>query len=190
MLSVARLPGTHVHVLAGSYAWNAPLANAAAASGTATAPIVFVSDTPYGAHLDMNGSAAADDRPWEVDGDYIQVIGFDVTTSGSYGRLGIIVYGYHDLVAHNYIHDIAKTSNACTTNGGAGIARFGNVYAINQYGTVDGNLVTNVGFASCQYANSIQDIYITTSYNTVINNIASKASGWGFMSIMIPTTTW
>jgi hypothetical protein len=111
-----------VHVLPGNY----PLSTTIYTDsyGTAEAPIVYISDALYSARLDMRGSGVdlQHRSTWEMNGSYEQVIGFDMTTSGNGARAGVIVYGEHDTVARNHIHDIYRGACHDVDLGGAGIA--------------------------------------------------------------------
>jgi hypothetical protein len=178
-------PGTHIHALPGDY----PLASTihTDAYGTAEAPIVYISDTPYGARLDMRGSGTDLDHrsTWEMNGSYEQVIGFDMTTSGSGARAGVIVYGEHVTVARNYIHDIYRGSCHDDNLGGAGIAVAGpSGFTSTPFAVIDSNLIENIGLSLrsdpdpvCKAA--VHGIYISVSDNIVTNNIVRNAVGYG-----------
>jgi IPT/TIG domain/Right handed beta helix region len=174
--------GAHVHVLAGSYSLSSTLYTSA--SGTASAPIVYISDTLYGAQLDMSGSGTdlQHRSTWEVNGSYEQVLGFDLTTSGSGARAGVIVYGNQVTIARNHVHDIYRGTCHDYTLGGAGIDVIGPTgYSSTPYAVVDSNLIENVGanLKGSQCQDQVHGIYISTSYNTVTNNIVRSAVGYG-----------
>jgi IPT/TIG domain/Right handed beta helix region len=168
--------GTHIHVLPGSYTLSSSLATCAA--GTASAPVIYISDMPYGARLDMAGDA--DWLLWEMDGDYEQVIGFDLTASGASVRSGILAD--NDLIARNHIHDIYREGCHDSSIGGAGINVIGaHRYASSAHIVIDSNVIENVGArlkgSPCQ--NVVQGVYVATSDNIVTNNIVRYVSGYG-----------
>jgi hypothetical protein len=177
--------GTHVHVLPGDYPLSTTILTDA--YGTAEAPIVYVSDVPYGARLDMRGSGVdlQHRSTWEVNGYYEQVIGFDMTTSGSGARAGVIVYGDHVTVARNHIHDIYRGTCHDVNLGGAGIAVAGpEGYPSTPFAVIDSNLIENIGLGlrndpnpGCKTA--VHGIYISVSDNIVTNNIVRNAVGYG-----------
>lgn len=170
--------GTHIHVLPGSYLLNTSLYTCA--TGTDTAPVVYVSDSLHGARLDVTGSA--DSVLWEMDGNYERVIGFDLTASGLSVTAGVVAYADYAVIARNYIHDIYRGACNGSSQGGAAIDVVGgHGYASAAHSMVDSNVVVNIGArlkgSSCQ--NLVQGIYVATSDNTVTNNIVFNVSGYG-----------
>jgi hypothetical protein len=173
--------GDTVNVEPGAYSLGAQLT--LGNSGTAAAPITFVSTVPHGAQVTLTPDSTAD-RVVEIDGDYVTWDGFDVTAPNySYGRLGIITYGTGDAVTGNYVHDIARTvcTDATSVHGGAGIDVTTHVagYPTATHAVIDSNLVERIGPATAglQCDRDIQGVYISTPSNTVINNIISTVSG-------------
>src|SRR5439155_16925345 len=87
-------PGDNAHVAAGNYTWTYS-GNRVTKSGTATALLTYISDTKWGAKI-----YGADCSPITNDGDYVQIINFDVTgscvqgitTNGNYTIIGNRVY--------------------------------------------------------------------------------------------------
>src|SRR5207253_9557325 len=72
-------PGDNAHFAAGNYTWTYS-GNKVTKSGTASAPISYVSDTKWGAKVYGSGC----DPIWNS-GDYVQIINFDVTGNCSEG---------------------------------------------------------------------------------------------------------
>src|SRR5262245_49994211 len=88
--------GDTVHVAPGTYAESIT----SSASGADGAPIVFVSDTPWGAKLDATGNYTG----WHNTGDWVEIVGFDVSGSD---YLGIYNEGSWVRVVGNHVHDLA-----------------------------------------------------------------------------------
>ncbi len=161
-------PGTTVHVAPGTYTWAGVYTTH---SGTATARITFVSDTRWGAKLvpPRIGSASGH-GVWYVQGDYLGVIGFDIT--GGPGALGgIMIDGSYIRVIGNKIHDIGGP----TCNDGAhGITTRG-------YTTHDdeiiGNLIYNIGPVLPNTCNQWHGIYEANINDTISNNIVDNVRG-------------
>src|SRR5213078_2036639 len=72
-------PGDNAHFASGNYTWSYS-GNKVAKGGTAAAPISYVSDTKWGAKIYGTSSA-----PIFNDGDYVQIINFDVSGVGPEG---------------------------------------------------------------------------------------------------------
>jgi parallel beta-helix repeat protein len=105
-----------------------------------------------------------------------------MTASGALVRAGIIVYGNHDVIARNDVHDVYRETCHDYTLGGAGIDVIGpNGYASQPYTVVDSNIIENIGvnlkIGDCH--NQVHGIYVATSYNTITNNIVRSAVGYG-----------
>jgi len=101
-------PGTIVHVLPGTYTQPVTLRE----DGTAKARISFISDIKWGAKIKTTGTK----DPWTTRADYIDIIGFDITSTGS--RDGITNLGSYIRTIGNHVHDIP---GGCDSIGGAGI---------------------------------------------------------------------
>ena len=98
-------PGDVVHVTAGDYSGTFDT-NAA---GTEDARIVFMSDPKWGARLVGEGGG------WSLRGDWVDVVGFEVTGDSAVGLLGL---ANHIRYLDNWVHHL---NPACDGNGGAGI---------------------------------------------------------------------
>lgn len=156
------VPGSTVHVAPGTYRENVKSMK----SGTAAAPIRYVSTVKWGAKLIGAGTEAV----WENRGEHVEIAGFDVSGSG---RNGILNYGSWVRVINNRVHDLA-VSGGCSGNGGGGIV-FTNYQASD--GEISGNLVHDIGMpGACP---GVQGIYYSNLRGKIYNNIVYRASAWG-----------
>jgi Protein of unknown function (DUF1565) len=159
--------GTTVHVASGTYTqpiW-------VRASGSQQARIVFLSDTQWGAHVSVSGSAAG----WRNSGNYIDVDGFDITAPQS--TLGISNEGSYNRLIGNRIHDVA-TAVSCQSGGGA-IDSWNGSYS-NHDADIVGNVIvhTGAGTAGCT-GQHVHGIYVAHTGARVWNNVVSNTSGYG-----------
>jgi len=159
--SVAK-PGTTVHVAPGTYSGNV----ATKTSGTSTNPIIFLSNTTWGAKVVGSGTEAM----WTNNGNYVQIVGFDISGPG---RLGILNYASNTLVKGNHIHNLTL-SGGCTGSGGAGVV---NATYSGSNGDVIGNVVHDIGKpGGC---NGVQGIYSSNAGGKIMNNIVYRVSSYG-----------
>jgi pectate disaccharide-lyase len=156
-------PGSVVHVLPGTYTDNVVIVT----SGTAAAPITFISDSPWGAQIKTTGKK----DPWTTHADYINIIGFDITSSGS--RDGITNLGSFIRTIGNHVHDIP---GGCDSIGGAGIDD-GNYAAHDD--DIIGNVVNNIGSTYPQLCQYVHGIYHSTAKGTIQNNLSYDNAGNG-----------
>jgi len=156
-------PGTTVHVLPGTYTQPVTLNT----NGTANARITFISDTTWGAKIKTTGSQ----DPWITHADYIDIIGFDVTSTGS--RDGIDNFGSFIRTIGNHVHDIP---GGCDSIGGSGIDD-------SDYTTHDddiiGNVVNNIGATYPKLCQYVHGIYHSTDRGHILNNISYDNAGCG-----------
>ncbi len=151
-------PGDNAHFAAGNYTWSYS-GNKVAKSGTAAAPISYVSDTKWGAKV-----YGTDCSPIWNDGDYVQIITFDVTGSCSQG---ITTNGNYSKVIGNRVHDLPGTG------GYAGIT--GDCCTYSKTGIqIIGNVVDNIGPWSA--SNLIHGIYLAGPNGVIENNIVTRAA--------------
>jgi hypothetical protein len=151
-------PGDNAHFASGTYAWTYS-GNRVAKSGTASAPITYISDTKWGAKV-VGGCS-----PISNDGDYVQIINFDVTGDCPQG---ITTNGHYSKVIGNRVHDLPGSSG-----GYAGI--LGDCCAYNRTGIeILGNVVDNIG--PLGQTNLIHGIYLGGPNGVIMNNIVTRAS--------------
>lgn len=160
----AALPGTTVHVQAGTYTGGFQTT----ASGTASARIRYVSDTRLGAKI-IPAANSLNNTGWDNRGAYVDIDGFEVDggayQSGTKWLYGIYTAGAYDLITHNHVHHIGNTAT-CVTSGGGGIG------ADSYYNGVGidvlANIVHDVGPTGCVY---FHGIYVNTAASHVSNNL-------------------
>ncbi len=142
------------------------------ASGTASSPIQYISQTQFGAAIECTGTC---DMVWTQTGNYVKVKGFDITSSDPNTRIGIEWLGSNGLIQGNKVHDIQ--CSGCVGNGGAGI----NVDNGSAYTTADSNIVHNIDFSGKGHQDSlyVHGIYVHTYYNVISNNLVYNCAGWG-----------
>lgn len=156
-------PGTTVHVLPGTYTQPVVLK----IDGTSKAPITFMSDIKWGAKIKTTGTK----DPWTTRADYIDIIGFDITSTGS--RDGITNLGSFIRTIGNHVHDIP---GGCDSIGGAGIDD-GNYTAHDD--DIIGNVVNNIGDTYPKLCEYVHGIYHSTARGHIINNISYDNAGCG-----------
>ena len=168
--SHAAQAGTTVHVAAGTYYGGFETT----ASGTASAPIHYVSDTKWGAII-VPGANSTSDTAWDNRGAYVAIDGFQVDgthyQSGTAWTQGIYSAGSYSVVENNNVHNIAQ--NASTSSSGSAIALDG-YYGATHIDAI-ANVVHDIGPAG---GSLIQGIYQATSGN-VENNLVDNVSGYG-----------
>lgn len=155
-------PSTIVHVAPGTYHGNIRSKN----SGTATDRIRFESDKKWGARIIGNGTEAA----WSNHGNYVDIVGFDISGSG---RHGILNRGSYTLISGNHVHDLGL-SGGCTGGGGAGIV---NANYSGAEGDIIGNVVHDIGVPG--ECNTVHGIYSSNRGGLIANNIVYRASSYG-----------
>jgi len=155
--------GVTVHVLPGTYNVSAITSSI---SGAASQHIKFISDTKYGARIVGTG-----DSVWVQSGNYVEVIGFDVTASNPATRIGFEWTGNNGKVSQNRIHDIQ--CSGCGGNGGAGI----NLDDGSDYTSADANRVYNLNNGAT--SSTVHCIYLHVTNNIVSNNLLYRCGGWG-----------
>ncbi|HSW88162.1 MAG TPA: right-handed parallel beta-helix repeat-containing protein [Candidatus Saccharimonadales bacterium] len=159
------IPGTTVHVLSGTY--NPITINT---SGTAAAPITFVSDTKWGAKIVGTGNGSTKSYLVRNNASYIHFLNFDMSGKGITD--GLDNFGAYNLIQGNHIHDMTNI----TCSGSPGGAGLGDDAGTNN--TYDGNVVNNIGDypTKCDYVHAI---YVDDTGDIVTNNIAYNNVGNG-----------
>ena len=164
------LPGDTVHVLPGVYRGRI----ATAASGLADAHITYISDQKWEAHIIGN---VVDRSAWDNRGNYVDIIGFDVS---GVGRTGLYNDGSHVRFIANHVHDIAGPTSALCDNGGAGI--FHGNYSGSDNDTI-GNRVHDIGWTKaslCATSGSqVHGIYHANRGGHIVNNLVYHNRAYG-----------
>jgi parallel beta-helix repeat protein len=153
--------GSTVNVTSGIYAETIN----STASGTADAHIKFLSIDQWEAKV--ISSAGPGQNAWTIAGAYTDIVGFDISNSGTSGNQLFKAAGAHVSFLNNRVHDMINV--ACYS--GAGI-QLGSGSAFTR---VDGNYVFNIGMppatAKATGCNQMHGIYVSSSNNTITNNI-------------------
>ena len=164
------LPGDTVHVLAGAYRGRI----ATAASGVPDARITYISDPKGEARIIGD---VIDRSAWDNRGNYVDIIGFDVS---GIGRTGLYNDGSHVRFIANHVHDIAGPTSALCDNGGAGI--FHGNYSGSDNDTI-GNRVHDVGWTNaslCPTSGSqVHGIYHANRGGHIFNNLTYHNRAYG-----------
>ncbi|NIA52308.1 DUF1565 domain-containing protein [Massilia sp. TW-1] len=165
------LPDTTILVAPGTYAGGFRTA----ASGIAGKSIYYVSSTRWGARI-LPPATSSNDTAWDNRGNYVVIDGFEIdgttTQAGTPWSYGIYTGGSYNTIRNTHVHHIASKV-ACTSAGGSAIGV--DSYYGGVMGTVDANLVHDIGPAGCSF---IQGIYISTS-GSVTNNIVYRVAEAG-----------
>jgi hypothetical protein len=165
------LPDTTVWVAPGTYAGGFRTA----ASGSAGKLIYYVSTTRWGARI-LPPATSSSDTAWDNRGNYVVIDGFEIDGTTAQGgtpwMYGVYTGGSYDTIRHMHVHHIASNA-ACTSAGGSAIGV--DSYYGGVMGTVDANLIHDIGPAGCSF---IQGIYMSTSGN-VTNNVVYRVAEAG-----------
>ena len=180
--SQAAQAGTTIHVASGTYAGGFTTTS----SGTASAPITYVSDTPGGAVIVGSGNNTSNQAGWENRGNNVAISGFTIDGSGSQATgwaFGFYNGGSNVTFQGNTVHDIMTNSGAYASltssgNGGAGIMM--DSYYGGSNGNVLANTVYNIG-PSGTTSTLVHGIYQTES-GLVENNLVHNVVGDGLTS--------
>ncbi len=152
-------PGWTVHVLPGTYYISSFIWSKA--SGTTNAHIRF-----EGSQYDMTARSwetkivSSDIRVWYNGGSYVDIVGFEMSSSNGSAVGGINMQAPYGLVQHNHVYHIKSDAP------GAAIFAGGTA----NYTVVDGNMVNDVATTWGGKTDN-QAIYISDSYCTVTNNL-------------------
>jgi hypothetical protein len=154
-------PGTTIRVLPGIYTTRLDTKT----SGTAEARITYISYIKWRAKIKTTGVPTS----WFNEGNYVDIIGFDITGDGSEG---IYNRGSFTRIIGNHIHNIP--ASACSSLGGGGIVD-GN-YAGSDDDLI-GNVVHDIGpLTNC---NAVHGIYQANLGGHIWNNISYRNAAWG-----------
>ena len=167
----AATPGVTIRVKPGTYAGGFQTT----ASGTAEAPIRYVSETRYGAKI-VPPASSSTISAWDNRGSYVEINGFEVNgtsvQSGTKWLNGIYTAGSYSNIKNNYVHHIAKTVTCASSGGGIGSDSYYKGVANN----VIGNVVHDVGPTACA---TFLGIFINTASSRVDNNLIYAISNAG-----------
>ena len=178
-LVVDAVPGDTVRFDEGVYVITNPNGLRTRLQGTADRRIRIESATRYGAKIDTVGPARGKGFAWENFGSYVDIEGFDVTSTHGSCRIGILNRGSHVRVVGNKIHGILCTDDQ---NGGAGVDHVG-----SDCDTV-GNLIHDVSFEGTTPNVIVHGIYYAAPRGRVWNNICFKVRDYGIHLYHSPVT--
>ena len=159
--------GDTVHVADGTYAEIVT----ESASGTSAAHIVFQADSTWKAQIVGPPHVAGASTPvaiWTVNGDYVDIIGFDLTGGP---RVGILVNGSFVRTISNHVHDMKADWGGSA--GGGGIVD--GDYSAHDDDMI-GNVVHDIGPA---VSNGVHGLYHSNLRGKILNNISYRNAGWG-----------
>jgi hypothetical protein len=163
--------GACVHVASGTYNdFNIETSK----SGGASTRVVYISDTRWGAKLNA--------PRWQSHGSYVDILGFDMTGTGSnfaiaWGPAG----GGHQTIQYNYLHDISTSACPQAAVIMAAVATTDDL--------INGNVIRHAGgpFGSC--TGGWHGIYSDGLRTIITNNIISGITGgWAIHAVQIPGT--
>lgn len=142
------------------------------ANGTADSRIYWISTTKGGAKI-VPPASSRNSYAWDNQGDYVNIIGFEVdgsnSLSGVMWRHGIYTAGAHGVIAGNTVHHLAQTI-PCTGAGGSAIGM--DVGDHGELTDIIGNVVHDIGPAGCTF---VHGIYVSTS-GSVKNNLVFRVT--------------
>lgn len=163
------LPGTTVHVAAGTYAGGFRTSM----SGSAERRISYISSTRGGARL-VPPRGSLTKMAWENRGDFVDIVGFQIDGRNGLGGVrwtyGIYSAGSDSQIRDNHVHHVGQDV-PCTSAGAAGISV--DSYYKGHLGTVSGNLVHDIGPTDCRF---VQGINMSTT-GSVSNNVLYAIGG-------------
>jgi parallel beta-helix repeat protein len=120
----------------------------------------------------MSSGVGVEDATWQNYGDYVDIIGFDISGAGS---LGIMNLGSHVRIIGNHVHDIPARSGCVDGMGGAGIDN-------GEYAAHDNEVIANRVHDVGNYASpcsSVHGIYHSNKRGAIYNNVVYRNQGWG-----------
>ena len=148
-------------------------------SGTASRRIRFEAATRYGALINTVGPAKGKGFAWENFGSFVDIEGFDITSTQGSCRIGILNRGANVRIVGNHVHGIVCTDDH---NGGAGIDHTG-----SDCETV-GNLIHDVKFVGDTPNVILHGIYYAAPRGRVWNNICFDVRDYGIHLYHLPVT--
>jgi hypothetical protein len=127
-------------------------------SGTADARIMFTSATKGGAKIVGDGSQ---DAAWQNDGNYVDIVGFDITGSN---EDGLVSGGSFVRILNNNVHEFHQGNCITTAN--------------ENYDLHDVDIMGNVA-SRCGASELDHGIYVGQPRGVVANNIVYDNTGYG-----------
>jgi hypothetical protein len=149
-------------------------------SGTATAPIVFISDDLWQAKI----IPADADTVWYNSADYVTISGFEIMGNISTNN-AIQNDGSFVRIENNKIHDIPVIKGCSRGVGSGGISH---TNAASHDNDAIGNLIYNIGsfpgndLAPSNYCNHADGIIYRQPRGNIQNNILYHIQTWGFVT--------
>lgn len=151
--------GMTVHVLPGTYYISSFIWSKN--SGTASARIRFEgSNYDLAARTWGTKIVSSDIRVWYNGGAYVDIVGFEMSSTNSSAVNGVNMQAGYGRILHNHIYHIKSNSP------GAGVYTGGGA----NYTQVDGNVINDIATTWGGNTDN-QAIYISTSYCTITNNV-------------------
>lgn len=180
-------PGDSVLVASGTYTVTSSIIMNT--SGTSeTARIVFASFTPRGAKVVNNIAVtdSADDAAVQLNADYQDFLGFDISGSG---RIGVYNSGSstgsgnppgsRNRIRANFVHDLGLALDGTHNVSGINGSRYGSGIYNAIINEVSGNELRNIGNS---HNSGNHGIYFGTAYASIFNNIVNGVPGYGIRS--------
>ncbi len=164
------LPGDTINVAAGSYA---PVN--ITKSGTSTQRILWICTTRFGAVISSTTS-----YPMIVDGDYVDVRGFEITGPASSSvNVGLWLRANFQRAIACYVHDCPVPE---TSAGGAGILIEEPTTWTATGGQVIGCRIDRIGSATIGTGSTVHGIYWAQPDCVMVNNVVSNCAADGIQS--------
>jgi hypothetical protein len=179
--------GAVVHVAPGTYSFPlistcpggmGPCSILTTRSGTAAAPLTYISDQQWGSKIAPSGASTI----WYNSGDYVKIVGFEVAGT-SETNWGIYDDGSYEQVIGNHVHTIPNGKGCTQAMTGGGII-FG-YYSTSHNNDAIGNLVHDIGpmpgngLAETSYCLGSDGISYRQPGGKIYNNIIYKVGSWG-----------
>src|SRR6202795_3643 len=143
------------------------------ARGTSSLRITYISDVQWAAKIVGN---RVDHSTWHNYGNYVDIMGFEVT---SVGRIGLYDDGSYVRYIGNHVHDIAGPTSATCDLGGAGIMH-GNYSASDD--EMIANFVHDIGLvnsAQCPGYVTVHGLYHANLRGRIVDNLVIHARDYG-----------
>ena len=170
-------PGMTIHVAPGIYRTGSAITTKS--SGSASARIRYLSDQKWGAKI-----VTSDSQAWANTGEYVDIEGFDISSSNANTIIGIHGGSSYARYISNHIHDMPAAAGTCPSGGGIVM---GDASSHNQEAIA--NVIHDVGIAvgsAPGQCNQLHGIYAGTPNCKVINNLIFRSQGKGISAWPVP----